>query len=92
MPDDETLIPKDTLPLTHAVVVYDVRQGEWAPITAVEFRSDGHHAVLSAGSGLGFSATLLHRATVAAATKVLLQSELGQVPDPIPHPELPCAQ
>jgi hypothetical protein len=41
MPDDD-LTSKSTLPLTHAVVVFDMATGQPVPLAAVEIRQDGY--------------------------------------------------
>ena len=38
----EQLTPKAKLPITHAVVVVEYRDGQPWPVLAVEFRGDGH--------------------------------------------------
>lgn len=85
---EEPLIPKDTLPLTHAVVINVIREGVAVPVVAFEFRSD-NHLTLRGGDSCGMAWPLLVRSTqkaLAHLSAIHMEAALQST-----H-ELPCAQ
>lgn len=70
---DDDLTPKTALPLTRAVVIFDMRSAEPVPLAAYEIREDG---LLVAKGAVEAHATLFIDAARAAVT-TLLKKEIA---------------
>ena len=86
--DADDLTPKDELPLTHVVVVNVVRAGVAVPVTAFEFRQDGHLTMRGA-DGAGAAWPLLVRSTQKALAHLSAVHMAAALQS---NPELPCNQ
>jgi hypothetical protein len=94
MPPDtppETLVPKDTLPITHAVVICKISaDGTFEAIAAVEIRQDGH--TQAKGAVEEHARQFIQAARTAVRNTFLTQAEdvFGTQPTP-PAAEAPSA-